>query len=184
MKVKGNVLKARAAFVTERFGEAAWTRVVDSLPEEDRALFRGAILNVGWYDFAQARRLDEAIVQVLGEGDTRLFEAMGRASAVENLTGVHSNLLTPGDPQAFMSKAQTIYRFYYDVGRRSYEATGPTEGLLTTHDAETFSAADCATVAGWYTEALEMCGAKNVRVEEIACRARGDGVCTYRVSWR
>ena len=74
--------------------------------------------------------------------------------------------------------------FYYDKGRRDYAKLGPREAMLTTHDAETFSAADCLTVVGWHTKALEMCGATGVRVSEEACRARGDAVCRYRVSWR
>jgi len=183
VKVKGNIIKARQAFVVDRFGEDGWVRVLEALPEEDRKAFGGMIVNVAWFDFAQATRLDEAIVRVLGGGNTRLFEEMGRASARENLTGVHSNLVASGDPQAFMKKANLIYRFYYDVGHREYEQTGPTEGTLRTFDAETFSVADCATVIGWYTEALAMCGAKNVRMEETRCRARGDDACEYTVRW-
>ena len=183
MKVKGNIIKARQAFVVERFGEQAWTDVLASLPAGDQQTFGGMILNIGWFDFAQATRLDEAIVTVLGGGNTALFEDMGRTSARENLTGVHRNLVTPGDPQAFMKKAQVIYRFYYDVGNRTYTETGPNQGTLTTHEAETFSVADCATVIGWYKEALAMCGAKDVRIEEVQCRARGDRVCEYTVRW-
>jgi uncharacterized protein (TIGR02265 family) len=171
------------AFVVERFGEEAWSRVVASLPDEDRGVFGGRILNISWYDFAQANRLDEAIVNVLGAGNTRLFREMGRVSALENLSTVHANLVTPGDPHAFMNKAQVIYGFYYDVGHRTYEQTGPKQGVLTTHGAETFSIADCATVAGWYEQALEMCGASNVTVKERKCRARGDDACEYEVSW-
>lgn len=96
---------------------------------------------------------------------------------------MQSNVGTSGDPQAFMKKAEVIYRFYYDVGHREYEQTGENEGTLTTYDAETFSGVDCATVIGWYKEALAMCGANNPRVEEVHCRARGDDVCEYRVRW-
>ena len=54
----------------------------------------------------------------------------------------------------------------------------------TTYEAETFSKADCLTVIGWYKRALELCGANNPRVIEDKCRARGDEVCRYRVSWQ
>ena len=49
---------------------------------------------------------------------------------------------------------------------------GEAEALLTTHDAETFSAPDCATVVGWYRKALEMVGVESPRVVEEECRAR------------
>ena len=51
------------------------------------------------------------------------------------------------------------------------------------YDAETFSVPDCLTVIGWYKEALRMCGASKVTIEEVAYRARGDEFCRYEFSW-
>jgi hypothetical protein len=96
--------------------------------------------------------------------------------------GVHRGFLVPGDPQAFLAKAPLIYSYYYDAGRRDYEKVGEKEALLSTRDAETFSAPDCLTVVGWYRRALEMCGAASPRVVEEECRAKGGGVCRYRVT--
>ena len=183
MKVKGNILKARVAFVKERFGEVSLEKVLASLPQGDQDLLGGAVVSSGWYEFALGERLDKAIVSVVGGGDTRIFEEMGRASARENLATVHRNFLEPRDPQKFLAKAPTIYRLYYDTGHRTWEPTGPTSGILTTVDSETFSTPDCATVIGWHKEALGMLGAKNVQMVEETCRARGDEVCRYRVSW-
>ncbi len=92
-------------------------------------------------------------------------------------------MVEPGNPQAFMKKANIIYQFYYGVGHRTYEESGFTSGVMVTHDADTFSAVDCATVIGWYKEALAMCGAKNAKVAETECRAKGGSVCRYEVSW-
>jgi uncharacterized protein (TIGR02265 family) len=120
---------------------------------------------------------------VLAEGRSDFFERLGAASAEKNLASLHAGYLTPGDPQAFLAKAPQIYSLYYETGRREYTQTGPTSGVLTTHDAETFSGPDCMTVVGWYRKALEMCGAQNVSVTEEECRARGGSVCRYRVHW-
>jgi len=182
MQVKGNILRARVAFVKERFGDAAWDRVVCTMSADDQTLLSG-VVNVAWYPFELGRRLDEAIAAILGGGKTAVFEEMGRASARENLTTVHKSFLEPRDPVALMQKTPMIYRFYYDTGRRTWEATGPTSGVMTTYEAESHSAADCATVTGWYKEALAMVGARDVVIVEEACRARGDEFCRYRVSW-
>jgi hypothetical protein len=87
--------------------------------------------------------------------------------------GVHRGFLVPGDPQAFLAKTPLIYSYYYDQGRRDYQRTGDEEAVLTTRDAETFSAPDCLTVVGWYRRALEMSGARSPKVVEEECRARG-----------
>ncbi len=182
MKIKGNIIKSRIAFVKERFGDAGWEQVLAALPEGDRRQLLTPT-NVGWYEFELGDRLDKAIVTVLGKGDTEIFREMGRASARENLGGVHSSFMQQRDPLKFMAKAPVIYRFYYATGERAWEPTGPTSGVLVTTGSDTYSTADCATVMGWYEEALKMLGASGVAIVEEACCAHGAEACRYRVSW-
>jgi uncharacterized protein (TIGR02265 family) len=182
-QVKGSVLKSRLAFVEQHAGKDGVERVLATLEAPDRAALRNLVA-IQWCPFELGRRLDDAIVKVLGHGRTQFFERLGAASADANLTSVHKAFLTPGDPQAFLAKAPQIYRLYYDTGRREYARVGPKEAVLTTHEAETFSSPDCLTVVGWYRRALEMCGAIRVQIVEEECRARGGAVCRYRVSWR
>jgi uncharacterized protein (TIGR02265 family) len=183
MKIKGNILLSRLGFVKQHFGDTALERVLGSLPADDQRLLRGMIGNVGWYSFEVGRRLDDAIVRELGGGNSKVFEDIGAASAKANLTTVHKLSITPGNPQAFLAQAPVIYKLYYDTGRRDYTPTGPNTGVLTTYDAESFSAADCLTVVGWYKEALRMCGAANVEIVEETCRAKGGEFCRYNVKW-
>lgn len=181
-QIKGAILKSRMAFVQERFGDAGVRQVRASLSAEDQGALQ-SILTVGWYSFELGKRLDDAIVAVCGHGNPALFKLLGASSADRNLSTLHKTFLTPGDPHAFLSRARTIYALYYETGRREYERTGDTSGVLTTYAAETFSAPDCQTVIGWYERALEMCGASGVQVVETECRAKGGATCRYRVSW-
>jgi hypothetical protein len=141
------------------------------------------MLTVGWYPFELGKRLDDAIVTVVGGGDLQFFRRLGRASADKNLTSLHKSFLTPGDPHAFLAKAPQIYALYYDTGHREYERTGERSGVITTTGAETFSMPDCLTVIGWYERALEMCGATRPTLVEEECRAQGGAVCRYQVRW-
>ena len=181
-RVKGTVIKSRLAFVTEHGGMDALERVLARFSAEDRKTLE-RVITVGWYPFALGKQLDDAIVAVVGGGDPGVFRRLGRASADTNLSTVHRTFISAGDPHAFLGRAQQIYALYYDTGRREYERTGDRSGVLTTRDAETFSAPDCQTVMGWYERALEMCGAKHPSLEEEECRARGGTVCRYRVTW-
>ncbi len=183
MEIKGIILQARKDFVADNFGQDAWKKVLEALPPGDRAQIAEIILTAKWYPFEIGERLDKAIVDVLGQGDQKVFEEIGAKSARHGLTKVHKSFLTPGDPQAFMRKADVIYKFYYDTGSREYRETGPTSGVITTRDAKTFSVPDCLTVIGWYKEALRMCGARNVSGVEEECRARGGAECRYRFEW-
>lgn len=182
VRIKGSVLKSRLAFVEDLAQAPGVERVLGRLSTLERAEL-GGLLASKWYPFELGQHFDEAIVAELGRGKAAFFEQLGVASADKNLTGVHKQFLVAGDPHAFLERTPMIYSFYYDKGRREYQRTGPNEALLTTHDAETFSVPDCATVVGWHRRALEMCGAKHPKVVEEECRARGGEVCRYRVSW-
>lgn len=183
MKIKGFILHSRKEFVIENFGIAGWEEVIKALPEEDQSIYKDFIMTSNWYDFEIGERLDAAIVDVLGKGSVKLFKDIGKKSAQRHLTGIHASFIEPGDPQAFMRRTSSIYEFYYDKGYREYEETGPNSGVFTTYEAETFSVPDCLTVIGWYKEALHMCGAKKVDIEEVSCRAKGGNFCQYQVKW-
>lgn len=181
-QVKGAVLKARMSFVEQNWGKDALDKVLASLSKEDQEALR-VLLTVKWYPFGIGERLDAAIVRELGGGRSEVFERLGAASADTNLGGAHKAFLAPGRPHVFLGKAPQIYGFYYETGRRTYEQTGENSGVLTTYDAETFSAPDCLSVIGWYKRALELCGVSNVTIDEDECRARGGAVCRYKVRW-
>jgi hypothetical protein len=183
-QVKGAVILARRAFVREEFGEDAWKRLLETLSESDREHLDGFILTASWYPFDLNQRLDAAIVEQLGAGDIAIFESIGSWSAKKNLAGPHKTFLTPGSPHRFMEMTDRIYDFYYDTGERKFEPSDETSGVMTTYGAETFSETDCLTVIGWYREALKMCGASEVTIEEDSCRAHGDEFCRYQISWR
>jgi len=180
---QGNVLLTRQAFVEEHFGNVGWERVVRAMPKDDQALLRGLVLPVSWFPFKTIERLDATIVKVLGNGQSGLFEKIGRQSAEKNLRGAHKSFLAPGNPQKFMERSPEVYRFYYDTGYRVYEPRNGSAGTLTTYDADTFSTVDCLTVIGWYKQALAMCGARDVTVLEETCRAKGGEYCRYQMHW-
>ncbi len=184
VQIKGTVLRSRLALVEELRPGDGGRLVLGRLSAADRRTL-GSLLASSWYPFELGRRLDDAIVTELGGGRSEFFEKLGEASAQKNLGPgcVHRRFLVPGDPHAFLEKTPLIYSYYYDQGRREYQKTGEQEALLTTREADTFSVPDCLTVVGWYRRALAMCGARDVRVVEEECRARGGSVCRYRLSW-
>lgn len=181
-QIKGSVVKSRLAFVEEHSGKEGVRTVLAALPEADRKAL-ASVITVKWYPLDLGTRLDDAIVRVLGNGKPEFFERLGEASAEKNLATVHKAFVTTGDPHAFLQRTPAIYSMYYEQGRREYEKTGEKSALLTTHDAEVFSAPDCLTIVGWHRRALEMCGAAGVKVVEQECRAKGGAVCRYGLSW-
>lgn len=182
--VGGNIMLARRTFVVDTGGDALWEKVLSRLPADDAAKLRRTLLVTASYPLELNLRLDRAIADVLYPHDPdRAFIEMGRKSAEVNLQGPQRAFVKEGDPHHLLAFTETIYAFYYGEGRRTYEKTGPNSAVLTTHDAPPSTPGDCATVVGWHERALELSGARDVRVVERRCRNRGDVVCEYELSW-
>lgn len=183
-RIKGSVLITRLNMLRQHGGQTRVDEVLKRLPEADRLALRGMILPIAWYPLDMNLRLDAAIADVLSPEDrARAFKDMGRSSAEENLKGAHHVFLRPGEPHFLLSQAAQIYRFYYSVGHRSYEKTGPRSAVLRTFDAEAVTEADCLTIIGWHEKAVEMSGGKNVHITHALCRATGAPHCEYQISW-
>lgn len=181
--VKGSVLASRLAFVREQRSDAVLARVFERLAPEDKAVLQGMLLPFAWYPFETNERLDRAIRDELGLGE-EIFLRLGAKSAEDNLTSASQrHYMDERNPQGLLKNTSAIYKVYYDTGHRNYEKLANNAAVLRTHESQSFSAADCLTVVGWYERAIQMCGGKNVRVVESKCRARGDDVCEYSCSW-
>lgn len=183
-RIKGTVLISRLNMLRQHGGAARVEEVLRRLPAEDQAVLRKLLLPIAWYPLELNLRLDGAIADVLSPEDrARAFIDMGRASAEENLHAAHGIFVRQGDPQYLLSQAAQIYRFYYAVGSRTYEKTGPSAAVLRTFGAENVTEADCLTIIGWHQRAIEICGGQDVRMTHPLCRARGAPHCEYHCSW-
>lgn len=181
--IKGSVLQSRLAFVKSERGADALERVLGRLPDDDRASLTGLVLPFSWYPFATNERLDAAIAEEFAIGD-RIFLLLGEASARDNLTSTsQQSYMRERNPHALLKQTSAIFRVYYDSGHRTYERTSECAAVLRTYDCESYSIADCLTVVGWHRKAIEMCGGRNVRVNETQCRALRAAVCEYVCEW-
>lgn len=183
-QIKGGILKSRLEFVRQKRANAL-EEVLARLPDADQKTLRGMLLAVSWYPFELCKRLDHAIAEVLSPGDfRRVFIDMGRASADTNLTGVHKAFVRVGDPQYILSYAPQIYSQYYDKGNRTYEQTSETSGVIKTFGAQDVTVNDCLTVVGWHHRAIEICGGREVIVNETMCCAAQGTHCEYVCEWK
>ncbi|MDY7225625.1 TIGR02265 family protein [Hyalangium rubrum] len=183
-RIKGTVIISRLNMVRQHGGQASVDEVLKRLPPADQALLRKMILPINWYPIDVNMRLDAAIADVLSPEDrVRAFMEMGRASAEENLKGAQHVFVRQGDPQFLLSQAPQIYRFYYAVGSRTYEKTGPKSAVLRTFGAENVTESDCLTIVGWHQRAIELSGGRSVRVTHPRCVAKGAPHCEYACAW-
>lgn len=181
-RTKGVSLANARAWVEERFGRDAYERVLARLGAEDAAEVRGSVA-VGWYDLALVSRLLRAIDDELGKGDLALLGELGRWEADRDFTVIHRIVLRVASPSIILQKMPDMWKRYYDHGewevvRDGHEVTGRLRGW----------GSDCpglrAEVTAWMHRAMELVGARDVRIEQTRSVARGDALDEWRATWR
>ncbi len=182
MHIKGGLLRARFLFVALNYGLDAWARILSHLDEEDRdALKEIAIDN--WYPLRALDRVDRAIADEFASEGEAVYERLGEFSATSSLSGPYSSLLDT-DVHSFLSQSALIHRAYQDFGSAAYEPLSETSGLLTINYDTPPPLSYCVSGTAYFRHAVEMCGARSVRITHTRCCGRGDAVCEFYITWQ
>ncbi len=180
--VKGSSLLNRQAFVTERYGEEAWERLLTTLPAQDAQALRPRILSSAWYPFDLYNRLDRALCDLFAGGDLDLCRQVGVDSARRALSGTYRVFLKDG-PSALLRRLAVLHRTLYDAGSMQVTSLSPGQCVIRATYVPGSSRTNCLVAAGFYHQVVEMCGGTDVRVSEGNCSARGAPLCLFNLRW-
>jgi hypothetical protein len=182
MHIKGGLLRARFLFVVMNHGPDAWQRIIESLPEADRAALQEINID-DWYPLRALDDIDKAIVNDLGGEPESLYDRLGEFSATTSLSGPYSSLLNP-DIHSFLQQSALIHRTYQDFGSASYAPRSDTSGVLTIKYDTAPPVSFCISGSAYFRHAIELCGARSALTTHTRCRSRGDAVCEFYITWQ
>jgi len=182
MHIKGGLLRARMLFVVLNHGAEVWASVLAALPEEDRRALQEIDID-SWYKLSSLDHIDQAIARELGGDEEKVFDSLGEFSATSALSGPYSSLLNP-DIHSFLSQSALIHHAYQDFGSASYGPLSDTSGLLTINYETAPPPSFCPSGSAYFRRAVELCGARSARITHTRCRARGDAVCEFYITWQ
>jgi len=175
-------VKSMVKFAREIGGEEGFTRLMDHLSEDNRALLSGTILSTDRFSEKTNQALINGIVTVLLEGDPERAVEIGKSLIDDGLNIAYKMFFKFGNPGWIISKGSLLWKMYHEVGS------------LEVFDVETKSCrarlsfpyldiAFCRVIVGCILRALELSGAKRVLVDHEACVAKGHDICVYHVRW-
>ena len=181
--VKGSALKTSVAFISAKFGESGWKKVLSSLPDKDREILSKRVLVSSWYPFSSYLSLLTTADKMFGKGDFALCADMGRYSAESDLGSVYMVFNKEANPHFIISRAAAIWKTYYDSGRMEIAEKGDKSVTLRILGFSSPARQHCLRVQGWMEMALRLSGGRNVRVFESKCRCAGGDCCEYKCGW-
>ncbi len=169
-------------FVEQIYSRAAARKTIDELtPEERRRFLR--LEPEEWVEYDLYFHLLEAAARAVGREPILLAMEFGRFQAEHDTMLLHRAALRLGGPGVMILESDQIWRRYHDTGHFKIYEVLPRSARARVEGMEGGGPLLCAVVQGFIAAGLELTGAREVKVEHIACRFRGDQVCEYMGTW-
>jgi hypothetical protein len=183
IEVKGTPVRAMVAFVDKRLTPQQKERLVRALPPAAAGLLaRRAILPVETVPVTTLNRITEMAARESGIPVDAFAHEAGRAAADEAVHGIWKLAAALVTPTTLLAKGSRLWSTVYSRGRLDIEQ--PSAGLAVVTLADfPCEAVCCARISGWYERLFELARAKNIRVEQIECCAKGAPACRWTLRW-
>jgi hypothetical protein len=182
--VKGSALASRLLWVRLGHGEAGLERLEAAASPALQPVLVNGVAMARWYPFEVFIELIEVIDRLFGKGDLSLVKELGRFGADANLKTVYRLFYKVGTVRWILGRAARLWGAHYDSGEMLIVEDAPGLGILEIAGFDSPHRIHCLSVAGWAERSVEISGGKDALVEDIACRARGDAQCLFRVTWK
>ncbi len=182
VQIKGNLVRSRARYVRESYGEPTLRLLAEGLDEVARAYLMSPPLPGNWCDLGPLMALDRAIVERLMHGRVDGMRQLGREVASYDLSTLYKLFMRVGSPGFVLSRLGAAYRTYISRGELAIRVEAHTAEVELLNGVLPFYF--CAEgIPGWITMAAEKSGATEVEVRQRSCRHHGARSCQWSVSW-
>lgn len=178
-------MASRLLWVRLNHGEAGLETLKTGVSGELLAILEGGIDRAKWYPVEQFIELNLTIDEQFGTGDLALIKELGRHSADANLSTVFRLFLKVGTVKWILARASRLWGLHYDSGYIVVREFPDEEVELEIVDFLHPSRVHCLSVQGWAERAAELSGGRDIKLDEVDCRAHAGGErCRFRIRWR
>lgn len=183
--VKASAVLARVAFLKERYGDAAYQRVLGELDAPFRERLGKLVLPQEWLPLGLMVSLIETSDRLLGSGDGAVCREMARYAAEANLTTIYKIFFRITSATFVLGKAKTLWNVHYDSGGLEVDEVAPNHLALRIVGVDTPSCTHCKSVFAWAERSVELSGGKQLAVSITDCRRqRAARACQCTLKFR
>ena len=185
-QIKGVLLNAWVDLLKSRYGERAVAEAFDSVSRNDTTLISSFFLASNWYPYSSLDALRRVTRALATPASPVLSEEVGRCMAEYVFKGVYRTLLVK-DPVKQIEKFSSINEFFFqDTYKLETSLTGDSrcqiryryeQGTKPTRSI-------CESLGGFWSRAIELAGARNVKSAHTRCVIKGDPCCDFELNWR
>jgi uncharacterized protein (TIGR02265 family) len=181
--VKGSPVRSLQKFIDAELTPEQRSSVLGALPAEYGTRLRGPVLATETIPVSVLNKFTEEAAKAKGEAVEQFARRAGREGASDAVKGIYRFFALVLTPPALLSKASQMWSSLYNRGE--LKVVDQTERAATIKLINFPSELPgCSRVTGWIERMAEMTGAKDVRVQQTQCYAKGAPHCEWSVRWQ
>jgi len=153
------------------------------LTGQDREIISQKILPSIWYPFETYKHCINAAFEVYAKKNPEILREWGRNAAQAAMTTLYTAYVTGRDPLTFLNKYEMIHKSFLDFSRVEVIKEKENQVLFKLHEMDPECVPFFYIIQGWLERGMELCGAKNIKLEFISKSWEGNPETTLRISW-
>jgi uncharacterized protein (TIGR02265 family) len=143
---------------------------------------RGPILPTETIPVHLLNQLTVSAARLKGETIDHFARRAGHDAAGDAINGIYRFFVMVMTPTSLLSKASQMWRAVYNRGDLRISDQTDHSAVVQLLDFPS-EVAGCARITGWIERLAELTGAREVRIKQTQCFAKGEPHCEWSISW-
>jgi uncharacterized protein (TIGR02265 family) len=181
--VKGSPVRSLQKFIDAELTPAQRDAVFAKLPAEFATRLRAPILPTETIPVHVLNRLTEEAAKAKNEPMETFARRAGREAASDAVKGIYRFFALALTPAALLGKGSQMWSTLYSRGQLKVDEQTDSSARIRLADYPT-ERVNCERITGWVERMAEMTGAKDIRIEQTKCFARGAIACEWEIRWK
>jgi hypothetical protein len=172
-------------FITERYGDATWSRIMVSLPEEAQEIWSEAILVNKEYPFAAFKAAIKALAGVLGGARDQELAHIYEYIADQSLNKIYKIYFSLTSPSVVIRNYPKLWDKFFSTGKVEVSVVEKCQAVLKFTLPDVFLDWLPPACLGYSKKAIELGGGRNVTLKPVSTNKlrSGEWEIMYKLNW-
>lgn len=184
IEIKGSVINDSVNAVKSRSGEEMYKKILEQLNPDTRRIFETSIIShTHWYPLDAFLLYLEADLKLTAKGDENELIKRSEELIEKQLRGIYKVFVKFGSPEFIINRVSLSQQHYLKGLIIESDLIEPEKARVKYTGFEKQHRLIGFSIIGYYKKALEMSGAKNVKIKYITAIEEGKGFCELELEW-